>query len=400
MVDVRQLSLKSVKDVRGEISRIGVDTECIDSLSMKGKFLVLKISHLPPASCNIIKQVALSVGTDAAVHRDVISGKKKVSNLLLFGTLKEIERVAEKLIGQPLGLNGIAKELLYHVNGVDGSRYLKTALRRIEIKKKVLIMGVLNVTPDSFSDGGQFLDKERAVERALQMVDEGADIIDIGGESSRPGSNSVPCNEELKRVIPVLIEIKKKKDVPISVDTYKSKVAEEALKNGAEIINDFSSFRFDEKMIDVVREKRAAVVLMHMQGTPKNMQNHPHYEDVIQEIYDFLKERSNLAVNEGIDKEQIIVDPGIGFGKRQEDNLEILDRIREFKSIGFPLLIGASNKSFIGKTLDVKVEERLEGSLASVGVAIDGGVNIVRVHDVRATRRFIDMFSNIRGRID
>ncbi|MCK4575536.1 dihydropteroate synthase, partial [candidate division WOR-3 bacterium] len=148
------------------------------------------------------------------------------------------------------------------------------------------------------------------------------------------------------------------------------------------------------------REKRAAVVLMHMQGTPKNMQNHPHYEDVIQEIYDFLKERSNLAVNEGIDKEQIIVDPGIGFGKRQEDNLEILDRIREFKSIGFPLLIGASNKSFIGKTLDVKVEERLEGSLASVGVAIDGGVNIVRVHDVRATRRFIDMFSNIRGRID
>lgn len=398
MVDVRVLSLKSVKHIRDEISRIGVDNGCLNSLSMKGKFVVLKISHLDPASCNIIKQTALSVGTDAAVHRDVITGKEKDSNLLLFGTFKEIERIAERLKGQPFELNTISQKLLSYVNGKKENRCLKLATRELELGKKTLIMGILNVTPDSFSDGGRFLEKEKAVKRALEMIEEGADIIDIGGESSRPGSNPISEDEELKRVLPVLVEVKGKIDVPISIDTYKSVVAEEALERGAEIVNDISGLRFDERMVDILQERKAGVVIMHMQGSPRDMQDHPYYNDVIQEIYDFLRERTDFAIRGGVDEGRIIVDPGIGFGKRHEDNLAILDMFQEFKSLGFPLLLSASRKSFIGQTLNEPVEERLEGSLASCGVALEEGVDIIRVHDVSATRKFIDMFESIRGR--
>ena len=259
-------------------------------------------------------------------------------------------------------------------------------------------MGVLNITPDSFSDGGRFFEKEKAVRRVLEIVEEGADIIDIGGESSRPGSEPISEEEELRRILPVLTEVREKIDIPISIDTYRGVVAEEALVNGAEIVNDISGLCFDKRMIDVILKRKAGVVVMHMQGSPKNMQDNPHYNDVIQEIFDFLKERTDLAIKEGIETEKIIVDPGIGFGKRVEDNLDILDRIQEFKSLGFPLLIGASRKSFIGCTLDLDVGERLEGSLASCAVALEGGVDILRVHDVSATRKFVDMFESIRGR--
>ncbi|TES94465.1 MAG: dihydropteroate synthase [Candidatus Cloacimonadota bacterium] len=398
IADIRLLSLKSLKDVRREISNIGIDSCCLNSLAMKCNFIVVKISHLKPASCNIIKQAALSVGTDAAVHRDVITGEKKESNLILFGSLKEIERIAEKLEGQPFNLDSISHKLRFLVNGSKGSRYLKTSSREIELGKKVLIMGVLNVTSDSFSDGGKFLEKEKAVKRALEMVEEGADIIDIGGESSRPGSTPISLDEELTRVLPVLDELKEKIDVPISIDTYKSAVAEKALESGAEIVNDISGLRFDERMVEIVREKKAGVVIMHMQGTPKNMQEHPYYNQVVEEIYNFLKERVKFAISEGIEDKRIIVDPGIGFGKRLEDNLEILNRIKEFKSLGFPLLVGASRKSFIGHILNLPVEKRLEGSLAACAIALEGGVDIVRVHDVSATKEFIDMFESIRGR--
>ncbi len=398
MIGVRLLSLKSIRDVKDEIYKIGVDDSCINSLAMKGKFFTIKISRLSPASCNIIKQTALSVGTDAAVHRDVITGKMNDSNLLLFGTLKEIERIAEKLKEQPFDLDEISKRLLFCVNGSKEVRVLKLRTREMRLGEKTLIMGVLNITPDSFSDGGRFFEKEKAVRRVLEIVEEGANIIDIGGESSRPGSEPISEEEELRRILPVLTEVREKIDIPISIDTYRSVVAEEALVNGAEIVNDISGLCFDKRMIDVIRKRKAGVIVMHMQGNPKNMQDNPHYNDVIQEIYDFLKERTDLAIKGGIGIEKIIVDPGIGFGKRVEDNLDILDRIQEFKSLGFPLLIGASRKSFIGCTLDLDVGERLEGSLASCAVALEGGVDILRVHDVSATRKFVDMFESIRGR--
>lgn len=398
MSDVRILSLKSLEAIKEEIHKVGVDTGCTDSLSKKGKFLVIKISDLEPAPCNIIKQIALSVGTDAAVHRDVITGKIEDSNVILFGSIKEIERIAEKIRKQPFGLDEISEKLVLLVNGKSKKRYLKTSLRRLEISEKVQIMGILNVTPDSFSDGGDFFDPDRAVDRALKMIEEGADIIDVGGESSRPGSEPVSAEEEIKRIIPVIERIRSKIDTPISIDTYKSVVAEKAIKEGAEIVNDISAFRFDPEMVKVVERENAAAVIMHMKGTPKNMQNDPHYEDVIQEIYDFIKERTRFLCDNGIGEENIIIDPGVGFGKRYEDNLDILGRIKEFRSLGYPLLVGVSRKSFIGHALDVPVDERLEGSLAACAFALEGGVDIVRVHDVKETKRFIDMFELIKRR--
>jgi dihydropteroate synthase len=398
MNEIRLLSLKSIEDIKEEIFRIGADEQCIDTLSSKGKFFIFKISNLRPASCNIIKQTALSSGTDAAVHRDVVTGKIERSNMLLFGTKKEITRVAEKLKGQPFGLDIVSKNLIEGINRQKANRYLKTAKRELNIANKVLIMGALNVTPDSFSDGGKFLTQKNAVKRALEMEKEGADIIDIGGESSRPGSEPVTVDEELKRVIPVLNELNGRLKIPISIDTYKSKVAEKAMDSGAEIVNDISSLRFDERMMDIVSQRKPGLIIMHMKGKPKTMQDNPSYKDTIQEIYDFLKERTDYALSNGLERERIIIDPGIGFGKRQEDNLEILYRAAEFTSLGYLLLIGASRKSFIGRALNVPVEERLEGSLAACGIAMEEGVNIIRVHDVKSTRKFVDMYMAIKQR--
>lgn len=398
MNEIRLLSLKSIEDIRREITKIGADKECVDSLSLKGKFFIFKISNLRPASCNIIKQTALSSGTDAAVHRDVVTGKIERSNMLLFGTKNEIRKVAEKLKGQPFSLDIVSKNLTAEINRQKTNRHLKTAKRELNISNKVLIMGALNVTPDSFSDGGKFLTKDNAVKRALEMEREGADIIDIGGESSRPGAEPVSEDEEQNRVIPVINELNGKLEIPISIDTYKSNVAEKAMDAGAEIINDISGLRFDDRMLDIVNHTKAGLIIMHMKGKPRTMQDNPSYKDTIQEIYDFLKERTDYALSNGIERERIIIDPGIGFGKRLEDNFEILCRAGEFISLECLLLIGASKKSFIGKTLDVPTEERLEGSLAACGIAIEEGIDIIRVHDVKSTRRFVDMYMAIKQR--
>lgn len=264
---------------------------------------------------------------------------------------------------------------------------------------KTKIMGILNVTPDSFYDGGKYLDVKKAVEHAIEMS-KYADIIDIGGESSRPGADQVPAEVELKRVIPVIKEISKRIDVKISIDTTKSIVAEEAINAGASIINDISGLRFDEKMADVAAKYDANVVLMHMKGTPKTMQLNPYYDDVIGEILSFLKERIDFAVAKGIKKEKIIIDPGIGFGKQVEDNLNIIKNLSKFKILNCPILIGTSRKSFIGAlTNNIPPEERLEGTIASNVIAIMNGADIVRVHDVKEIYKAIkiaDAVKNVR----
>ncbi len=270
--------------------------------------------------------------------------------------------------------------------------------------EKTYIMGILNVTPDSFSDGGKYLDPERAVERALEMQAQGADIIDVGGESTRPGSERVSADEELKRVKPVLEEICDKLSIPISIDTYKSEVAEAAIKAGAAMVNDISALRFDSRMVRVVREYDVPVVLMHMKGTPKDMQKNPHYDDVMHEIISFLHERRKFAVNSGIDEKRIILDPGIGFGKRTgegiEDNCEIIRRLRELKVLDSPILVGPSRKTFIGNVCSdgrnpLPVNQRLEGTLAAVALSAVNGADIVRVHDVMETKRCLKLVDSI-----
>ena len=245
-------------------------------------------------------------------------------------------------------------------------------------------MGIVNVTPDSFSDGGGCFSREQAVAHGLRLADEGADIIDIGGESTRPGAVPISAAEEIQRVLPVIEELAGKIDVPLSIDTTKADVARRAIEAGAEIVNDVSALRFDPEMGDVVAACRVPVVLMHMRGTPRTMQHDIHYQSLIDDIREFLEERIEYAVSVGIALENIIIDPGIGFGKSLEkDNLSILKNLAAFTALGRPILVGTSRKGFIGKLLGTPVHEREEGTAATVAIAIYNGAHMVRVHDVK-----------------
>ncbi|UCH81070.1 MAG: dihydropteroate synthase [Nitrospiraceae bacterium] len=253
---------------------------------------------------------------------------------------------------------------------------------------KTYIMGILNVTPDSFSDGGRFLDEQSAVQQALRMVKEGADIIDIGGESTRPGADPVSAKEEIRRVVPVIRTLAKKIKVPISIDTCKAKVADEAVSAGASIINDISGLRFDRRMAKVAVQHKVPVVIMHIRGTPGNMQKHPVYKALIPEIMDYLRVGIDIALKAGMREDMIIIDPGIGFGKTVKHNLEIINRLDEFKGFEKPILLGPSRKSFIGKLLgNLPVTDRLVGTAAAIAIGISKGANIIRVHDIEEMTR-------------
>jgi dihydropteroate synthase len=261
--------------------------------------------------------------------------------------------------------------------------------------ERPLIMGVLNVTPDSFSDGGRFFDPDKALDHAYYLNESGADIIDIGGESSRPGAESVDADEEIKRVIPIIKKLAKKIKVPISVDTVKSEVAERAFDAGASILNDISALRMDEEMTALAAKSDAYVILMHMRGTPIDMQKNTDYDDMMGEISGFLKDSAFKAINKGVSKDKIIIDPGVGFGKSVEGNFIILKNLDKFHELGYPVMVGASRKSFIGKTLATDLGQRLEGSIAAACYAVLNGADIVRVHDVVETRRAITIIEKI-----
>lgn len=267
----------------------------------------------------------------------------------------------------------------------------------IDLGRRPLIMGILNVTPDSFSDGGRFFDTRRAIDHALLMADSGADIIDIGGESTRPGSKQVPLEEELTRVIPVIKEVCHAVETPVSIDTTKYEVARQALDLGAIMINDISALHADEKIGRLAAEYGAYLVLMHMRGTPENMQRNTYYNDLIEEISEYFKNAIEKTVSFGVLKEKIILDPGIGFGKSVEGNFAILKNLHRFLDLGCFVMIGASRKSFIGKTLGLEAGERLEGSIAAACYAVLNGADIVRVHDVAETRRAITVIEKITG---
>jgi len=260
---------------------------------------------------------------------------------------------------------------------------LDCGFKKLDLSERTHVMGILNVTPDSFYDGGQYFDSSRAVERVYQMVEEGADLIDIGGESTRPGADPLSTSEEMQRVLPVIEKLQGKISVPVSIDTRKSEVAEAALQAGAHLVNDISGLRFDPKMASTVARYRVPVVLMHIKGSPKDMQKKPEYKDLIGEIYDYLNQSIRKALDAGIPKENIVVDPGIGFGKKWEDNCTILKHLNKFQRLGCPLLIGVSRKSFIGWALGLPEEDRLIGTAAAVAISILRGANIVRVHDVK-----------------
>ena len=277
---------------------------------------------------------------------------------------------------------------------MDGNQFRKWLKHT---RRDTLIMGILNVTPDSFSDGGKFIHLDKALSQAQYMEKNGADIIDIGGESTRPGAISVSVKEEINRTIPVIEEIRKFSNISISIDTYKSEVAEKALLAGADFINDISGFTFDSRMMEIVKKFDVPVVLMHIKGTPQDMQTNPTCIDVIKDLLEFFSFQINKALDFGIKKVQIIIDPGIGFGKQLNDNFILIRRLREFSKLGCPILIGPSRKSFIGLTLDSPPEFRLEGTLAAVSAGILNGASIVRVHDVKEVKRTVIITDKIMG---
>lgn len=261
---------------------------------------------------------------------------------------------------------------------------------------RTALVGILNVTPDSFSDGGRYLNADEAIAHGVRLAEEGADLIDIGGESTRPGARPVSAEEELERVLPVIRGLRRAVAIPLSIDTYKSRVARAALDEGADVVNDISALRFDPAMASLVVTENVPVVLMHMQGTPRTMQERPFYRDVVAEVRDFLSERFRFALAEGVKPEQIVVDPGIGFGKDLEHNLALLRDLSALEALGRPILVGPSRKTFVGKILGIGPEDRLEGSLAAAVAAVLAGANMIRMHDVREARRAIAIADALR----
>ncbi|OQY30152.1 MAG: dihydropteroate synthase [Candidatus Cloacimonetes bacterium 4572_55] len=268
----------------------------------------------------------------------------------------------------------------------------------LNLSARTHIMGIINLTPDSFSDGGKYLDANRAVDHAWKLVEDGADILDFGGESTRPGSEPVSLDEESRRVLPVIEAVIDQISAPVSIDTYKSQIARRALDIGCDIVNDISGLRFDKDMAGVIAERDAACVLMHIKGTPRDMQRNPVYNDVMKEISDYLQESIRLAEEGGIDPKKIIVDPGIGFGKRMEDNINIHRNLRKLNQLNKPILFGSSRKSFLGQILDLPVDQRMEGTIASVAVAVINGAHIVRVHDTLPIKRAIRTIDALIGK--
>ncbi len=387
---IRQLFLKDKSEAEKEFARIKATSHGIRIMSEKLFNLVLKIKEVDNKAANIIKQEMLSRNGEAVISRESIYLGNGKSDIIIFGTEKNIRSLAEKIKSQPFGLKSLSSEIKSFLDRKDDYEIktdLKIAGKVFHENEKPLIMGILNLTPDSFYDGGKYSSPDDAYRKASEMISEGVSIIDVGGMSTRPGSEEIDIEEEIKRTNPIIKKIKKNNDVLVSIDTYRSRVAEKAIDAGADIINDISGLMLDNKMKNVVASNNADIIIMHMKGTPRDMQTNPVYEDVVEEIYSFFYSQINYAVEAGIDREKIIIDPGIGFGKTVNDNYTILKNIEEFKSLNMPVMIGASRKSFIGAVLKLLPEERLEGSLAIASYCALKGIDILRVHDVRETIR-------------
>lgn len=392
---VREINLKD-EEIEKYLEKLNVHPVGISIMKDKMILRIIKVDDIDNRGANILKQEILSLGGDCALPHDTYNLSSGKSKCILIGTLNHYKNLIPKLKLQPFGLKDLAEEL---ETILFPQKIFNTKIkdRIFEWGKKTYIMGIVNLTPDSFSGDGLYGDRyiDNALNYATLLVEWGADLIDIGGESTRPDSEEVSVEEEKKRVLPVLRRMVKEIDVPISVDTSKPEVAEEALHIGANMINDVWGLRKSEKMVELIRKYNVPVVIMHSIDGKGGKPPENYYKDLISDILEFFKERINYALNSGIKKENIILDPGIGFGKGLKENIEIIKNIMAFKSLGFPVLIGPSRKSFIGEILDLPPIERVEGTISAVCASIERGVDIVRVHDVKEVKRAVKVYDKI-----
>lgn len=374
--------LREIKDtdIEKEINAIGFDKSYSHKAKEKFEYKNIKIYSLTPAMANILKQTALSVGCDCATHREVITGKIENSNCILGGSVSQIKKIAEKLKFQPFGLKELSKKLENSCPPLAGGP--KSMISRRGTK----LVGILNLTTNSFSDGGMYNDFEKAKEHLLELISDGADIIDIGAESTKPYSSPVSPKEQLEKLLPIIDFARHK--TTISIDTRSAIVAEECINAGANIINDVSGFDYDEKMVDVIAKHNIPIIIQHSQGTPETMQNSPHYNNLIEDIFLNLKKKIDFAHSKNI--KNIIIDPGIGFGKTKEDNFEIIKRIEEFQSLNCPIMLGISRKSL----LDMPNADNLAKDIYTTAInalAIERNVDYIRVHNIKMHRKLIDL---------
>lgn len=388
----RELAISTPAQARIELERICADPVGVTMMAGKMFTRCIRLNSLECRQANILKQEMLSLGGDAAVARGTVACSINGTDAILIGTDKQLRLLCGKLKVQPFGLPLLADILSGLLTDIACAPDKWHTSRREFSLKRPLIMGILNLTPDSFSDGGLFNNPDSAIEHALKMEAEGADIIDIGGESTRPGARELSADEEASRILPVIEKLSGRLGCAISVDTWKSSVAAAAISAGAEIINDISGFTFDPQMAGVAANSGVAAVLMHTRGKPDGMQQDTIYADLMTEIVENLHNQALRAVESGVARDRIAVDPGIGFGKDAAGNLEILRRLGELKSLGLPILTGTSRKSFIGAVLGHPVaSERIYGTAATVALSVANGASILRVHDVRAMRDVADM---------
>lgn len=373
---MKEFLLKEIKtcNIAHELEKIGFDLSYCKPASEKFLYKNIKIFNLNIAQANILKQTALTVGADCATNREVVTGKQELSDVILGGSHSQLRKIGEKLKHQPFQLKILGENLLSSINTNN--------------KKTTKLAGILNITPDSFSDGGKYFNLQDAQNRVLELIKDGADIIDIGAETTKPFSTPTESSIQIERLKPVLEFIQKENfKTPISIDTRSSEVADFALNNGASIINDVSGFDFDKSMPEIIAKYNAEVIIQHSKGTPDNMQVNPEYDDVVEEIFKNLKIKIDCANAQGINK--IIIDPGIGFGKTKEHNFEILDRIEEFFSLNCPIMIGVSRKSMLCVNSD---DNALKDSLtlAISYPLIIKRVDFLRVHNVKLHKQLLN----------
>lgn len=395
-IEINVRYMENLEQAKQAIKGIGSDPGGWNRMAPKAVHRVIKLTGVSCTQANILKQEMLARGGEAAVSRGVVNHSIETTDVLLMATLSQYRVFLDKLKLQPFGLAKLAQQIAQSLDNLEGHgiRCIPCRGKLLELGRRTLIMGILNATPDSFSDGGRYLEPALALERALQMEKEGADIIDLGGVSTRPGYAEVSEEEEIRRILPILQSLVTSLKIPISVDTWRAKVAKVALEAGAHIINDQWALRGDGQLAEVAATHQAPVILMH-NGTSTQ------YGDMMTEMITFFRGSMQIAMDAGIPRDNLILDPGIGFAKTYEQNLEALQRLKELKILGCPVLLATSRKSVIAKTLNLPGDQRIEGTGATVALGIASGADIVRVHDVKEMARVAQMSDAIvRGCFD